>query len=339
MHWYMVELRSEKTIESTLHRLGISIPAIFREAAIELFIPVSKRDLNLFELNTGNYLYVRSKDFRKLLRLKTITGIVGLATYGDSNHPSQAIKVENTFVQEQIAMAEAEWMNRASTIVVGSFVRIIDGDMRDWCGGVTHVHDGTAVVRVDLKTKFLLVETPVRNLLDKSDVPNNLRVFYYGDLVEGLAAEGLDYLVAEDLTFEEDPGYVDDGLEAPAPTRHSRQQTVTALVKRLIVTGNHDPRSIGIEVLAALKAGSLKRPKNLSIVHGIIKSRLILDYYRLLDPSIANYRQVVEKFGSECRFSLNDLAALCTEIDLPLTTEGDPTLDDEEVTADSTTNI
>lgn len=329
LDWYMVELRSEKTIENTLRRLGQNLPVLFRDSAVEVFIPISSRDLNHFELTTGTYIFVRSPHFQRLVRLKKVIGVVGLVTYGESNQPSQAMKADHAFVREKIDQAELRFLARAEKIGVGSFARILDGEMRDWCGTVTNISDGAAIVRISLKTKILLVETPVRNLLDKSDVPEHLRVFYYGELVEGVAAQGDADLIAEDITFEEDAAYTEDGLDVQQPTRHSRQQTVTALVKRLIVTGTHDPVQIGGEVLAALRKGSLKRPKNLAIVHGIIKTRLIEDVFHKSDPTIKNYREVVERFGAKYKFSLQDLAKLDPGIGIPLTTDEESSADIE----------
>lgn len=321
LNWYWIELRSEKTIESTLRRLGQALPVIFRDSAVEVFIPIAKRDLNVFDLTTGTYIFVRSPHFQRLSRLKKVIGVVGLVTYGDSNHPSQAIPVENSFVQQKIEEAELKFLNSAHSIDIHSFVRILDGDMRDWCGVVIGIHDGMAVVRITIKTKVILVETPVRNLLDKSDVPECLRVFYYGDLVESLKSQGLENLVADDLNFEEDVLYTDDGLDVQQPKKHSRQQTVTALVKRLIVTGTLDPTKIGAAVLEALKAGSLKKPKNLAIVHGIIKNRLIEDHFHKTDKTIKNYREVVDRFGPEYKFSLADLARLDPECGIPVSSD------------------
>jgi hypothetical protein len=328
MDWYMVELRSEKAnaLESTLGRLGRALPVIFRDSAVELFIPIARRDLNVFELNTASFIYARSPHFAKLLRMKTVTGVVGLYTRGDSNHPSQAIKAENSFVHAQIEAAESAFRSRAEAINIGSFVRILDGDMRDWCGTVTNIHDGFAVVRIAIKTKIMLVETPVRNLLDKSDVPDGLRVFYYGDLVESLRAHGLESLVNEDIEFAEDALYADDGLDVDPPAKLGRQQTVTALVKRLIVTGTHDPLVIGREVLAALRAGSLKKPKNLSIAHGIIKTRLIEDHFLKLDPTIENYRDVVDRFGAQYKFTIQDFAALDPDCGIPMNSPEDSSI-------------
>jgi len=310
MPWYMLELRSERTIESTLRRLGNSLEPIFRESPIEIFIPIAARGLQVFELTTVNCLFARSPNFRKLLRLKTITGVAGLVTLGGTNHPSKAIQIENTFVQDNIKRAETSFGDRAQTIGVGSFVRILDGDSRDWCGTVTVQHDGIAVVEVDVKTKFMLVETPVRNLLDMSHIPEHLRVFYYADLVGELNADGFGAQVFEDLHVEDETGYADDGLNAPRPIKHGRQQTVTALVKRLITTGTHDPFIIGRKVLAALKKKTLRQPKNLAIVHGVIKVHLIEDYFRKINPDVVNYHDVIRLFGPQYKFSVKDLANL-----------------------------
>src|SRR5271157_4708214 len=126
--WCMLEVRSEKTIEPTLRRIGKAIPAIFREDAIEIFIPVGKRDLDVFDLEAAAYLFVRSANFQGLLRLKTITGVVSLVTVGDSNRPSGVIKVVDAEVQPLIQAAEKRFREQSLGIGVGSFVRVLNGD-------------------------------------------------------------------------------------------------------------------------------------------------------------------------------------------------------------------
>ena len=98
--WCMLEVRSEKTIEPTLRRIGKQIPAIFHDNAVELFVPVGKRDLDRFDLDAAAYLFVRSTSFKDLLRLKTITGVVSLVTEGDSNRPSRSSMFPIPYVQE-----------------------------------------------------------------------------------------------------------------------------------------------------------------------------------------------------------------------------------------------
>ena len=268
--WYLLELRSEKTAEPTLRRMGKAIPSIFRDDPLEIFIPVFKRDLDVFELATGPYLFVRSTNFQNLLRLKTITGIVALSTEGDSNRPSKAIKVEDSYVQTLIADAEEEFRKRAIGIEVDSFVRVLNGETRDYCGVVEAVGDGKAIVRINLKTKSILLETPLRNLLNISHVPPEQRVYYFCPLVEELVKEGGFSLIEEDLKLEE-PVTPLDTLQEDNPNelkRRSRQKTVTALVKRLILIENqHDPMVIAKLVVEALKVGDIKIPKNYFIIY------------------------------------------------------------------------
>lgn len=327
MHWFMVELRSEKTIESTMKRVGKALHGIFRNDPIEIFIPVVKRDLDLFEMSTGPYIFVRSTNFQALLRLKQITGVVSLVTEGESNRPSKAIKVEDSYVQTLIQQAEEEHRKRAIGIEVGSFVRILNGETRDFCGVVEIIGDGRAVVRVTLRTKSILLETPIRNLLNLSHVPADQRVYYYCPLVDDLVREekedGL-ALIEEDLHMEEThpPIEVLDEPLTEEPKRHSRQRTVTALVKKLVlIEGQHNPMEIAKAVVSSLKKKDIKAPKNLFIVYCIIKDRLMKDYFKKIDPNLRNYREVIKKFGREYKFSANQIAKIDSELDIPVLTQ------------------
>lgn len=325
-HWYLCELRSEKTIESTMKRVGKALHGIFRSDPIEIFIPVIRRDLDVFELSTGPYIFVRSTAFGSLLRLKQITGVVSLVTEGESNRPSKAIAVEDVFVQDQIQQAEEEHRKRAIGIEVGSFVRILNGNTRDYCGTVEMIGDGRAVVRVTLRTKSILLETPIRNLLNISDVPPNERVYYHCPLVTSLVKEsptGLQ-LIEEDLHMDDSVQPVETIEDQPSdePKRHSRQRTVTALVKKLIlIEGQHNPIEISKLVVHSLRKKDIKAPKNLFIVYCIIKDRLMKDYFKRIDPNLRNYREVIKKFGKEYKFSANQIARLDSDLDIPVLTQ------------------
>jgi hypothetical protein len=321
--WFMVELRSEKTIESTMRRVGKAIPNIFRSDPIEIFIPVFRRDLDVFEMKTGCYVFVRSTSFQSLLRLKTITGVVSLVTEGDSNRPSKAIKVDDSYVQSVIAEAEEEFRNRGVGIEVDSFVRVLNGDTRDYCGVVEAIGDGKAIVRINLKTKSILLETPLRNLLNISDTPINQRVYYFcplvGELVKEFGDAGVK-LIKEDLKLEDSPVPTQVQEEhSHEPKRHSRQKTVTALVKRLIlIESQHDPMVICKRVVEALKTGDIKTPKNCFIIYGIVKDHLMRDYFRNIDPAISNYREVISKYGKSYKFSAQQISEIDPSLKIPV---------------------
>src|SRR5271157_6053475 len=326
LHWFMCELRSEKTIESTMRRVGKAIPGIFRHDPIEIFIPVVKRDLDVFEMATGPYVFVRSNSFQALLRLKSITGVVALVTEGDTQRPSKAIQVEDTYVQSLIKQAEDEHRKRAIGIEVGSFVRILNGETRDFCGTVEIIGDGRAVVRVTLRTKSILLETPVRNLLNLSHVPKEQRVYYYCQLVADLFRDfpaAAAAMVEEDLHLDESAPPVEQVAEVPTdePKKHSRQRTVTALVKKLVlIEGQHNPMEIAKAVVASLRRKEIKAPKNLFIVYCIIKDRLRQDYFKKIDSGIRNYREVIKKFGREYKFSAQQIAKIDPDLGIPVQT-------------------
>ena len=324
--WYMMELRSEKTIESTMRRVGKALNGIFRHDPIEIFIPVVKRDLDVFEMSTGPYVFVRSTSFSALLRLKSVTGVVSLVTEGDTNRPNKAISVEDDYVQSLIKAAEEEHRKRAIGIEVGSFVRILNGETRDFCGVVEIIGDGKAVIRVTLRTKSILLETPVRNLLNLSHVPKEQRVYYYSPLVADLFRDNPETataMVEEDLHLDEAVPMPEVVEEPPVeePKKHSRQRTVTALVKKLVlIEGMHNPMDIAKAVVKALHSKEIKAPKNLFIVYCIIKDRLRQDYFAKIDPTLLNYRDIIKKYGKDYKFSANQIAKIDPDLGIPVQT-------------------
>jgi hypothetical protein len=326
-NWQYIELRSDRTVENTLRRVGKAIPGIFRSEAIELFIPVCKRDLDVFELETSVYVFVRSTAFPCLLRLKSVTGVVSMVTEGETNRPYKVISVPDDYIQTLIKKVEHQFYERASGIKQGSFVRILDGETRDYCGHILLIADGKACVKVDLKTKSLMIETPVRNLLNLSHVPEDQRVFYYSSLVKQLVEGGSPgaSLIAEDLKFTENTflgktlpeiQMVDSG----APKKFTRQRTVTALVKRLVSEGITDPMNVAKEVVTAIRKKDIKPPKNLLIVYCIIKDTLMKEYFLKLNPKLENYRDVIRQHGESYKFSPTDIASIDLNIGIPVTT-------------------
>jgi hypothetical protein len=322
LNWWMVELRSEKTIEPTMRRVGKALPGIFRDEPVEIFIPVLRRDLDVFELKTQCYIFVRSTSFASLLRLKSVTGVVCIVTEGESNRSTKAIPVDDVYVQSIIRENEEEFRTHGQGIIVGSFVRILNGPPRDYCGTVEIINDGEACVRVDLKTKSILVETPLRNLLDLSHVPANQRVFYYCGLVTELAKEGKLDLIAEDLKLDESAPSVENIEGAGAEDHHhTRQRTVTALVKRMIlIDKEYDPMKIARAVVLQLKRKEIKPPKNLFIVYAIIKDSLMRFHFKTPGYGLSNYREVIHKYGKKFKFSANDIAKIDPNLGIPIAT-------------------
>ena len=320
-NWHVLELRNEKTVEPTLRRLGSALPSIFCDDPAEIFVPVAKRDLDVFELSTQNYLFVRGTNFHSLLRLKTVTGVVGLMTVGDTGRVSDVLTWPDSHVQNLIAHAEENFRNQSTGIEIGSFVRVRDGRTRDFCGVVEIIGEGRAVVRIALKTKNILLETPTSNLLNLSHVHQDRRVFFYGPLVDEL--EDLS-VIEEDLRLDDSARpiqTVEDEPAEPEPKKHSRQCTVTALVRKLILIEKvSKPMEIAKWVVAELRRGDIRAPKNWFIVHGIIKNLLMTEHFRQLDPSIVNYREAVRQYGADYKFSAQQIASLGPDLKIPVGT-------------------
>ncbi len=182
--WYCLELVSESgpAIEATLHRLLRETPSIFGSYALEVFVPIARRDLGVFDLMTGGFIFVRSKHLNLLAKLKRITGITGMMTHGDDGKLRNVVRVPDSEVQlviQQSRNIEASW---SRGIKVGSFVRILDGQARGFCGHV--VRRQPLTVEIQLLTKTLTVVTPHTNLLHLPDVPRDQRVFYYSPILQ-----------------------------------------------------------------------------------------------------------------------------------------------------------
>lgn len=325
MNWVALELRSERTIEPTMRRVGNKISGIFRNDPIEIFIPITKRDLDIFEMGTMNLIFARSTNLNALFRLMTVTGVVQFLTEGETKR-HKAIEISDDYVQGLIIEAEKLYETLGEGIEVGSFVRILNGEMRDFCGTVEVIDAGRAIIRISLKTKTCLNETPVKNLLNLSQVPKEQRVWYYGSLVDQLVADkdadGL-ALIAEDLpngkteeTISEFPEFFEATDEAK---RHTRQRTVTAFVKKLILLDKiHEPMEIAKKVVAALKTGDIKAPKNIFIGYCIIKDNLMKLYFKNIDPTLNNYRDVIHKYGRKYKFSAQDIFNLDLSLGIPI---------------------
>lgn len=164
-------------MEVTFNRLLRVVPKTFGTHAFQCFVPIARRDLGVFELLTGGFIFVRSKSLGSLARLKRVTGVMGLMTIGDTAKIQNVVRVPHGEVQPMILQSEEREASWSRGIKVGSFVRILDGWARGFCGHVVESHLRT--VRVQMFTKTLTVVTPDSNLLHLPDVPTSEQVFYY----------------------------------------------------------------------------------------------------------------------------------------------------------------
>lgn len=315
-HWYMLELRSEKTSEETIKRLGKALRKTFQNDSAEIFVPVKERDIDTFTLLTECYVFVRADDVSKIAKLRAVTGVQGVLSKDESLRPANFIKVEDAYVQNLISQCWDAHHRRAACVGVGSWVRLLDGQTRNYCGLVLSIRDGRALVKIDLKTKVLTVDTNIYNLLDLSHVPEAHRVFYYSEpVVQFLKDHGAtaEKALVDDLRFDEEAmrDFLTTTEEPPegkgitvvssVPKRHtSREQTPTRFVESLMLGGERDVKVLLAKTVEAIRAGTIRRPQTALILWHVIRTVVI----RILEipappgKKTAAYTQVLDKFGN-----------------------------------------
>jgi len=314
--WFYLELRNDETTEVTARRLMLALPNILRDTPCEIFIPIGKRDLDVYELKTGNFLFIRSTSAKALWRLRTITGVLGLVCAGDSNKITDVIPMADSYVQSVIQECEKECQARCEGIQSGSFVRVLDGVARDFCGHVDGINGDTVTVRIEFITRRLVLKTPLLNLLNLSHVEEARRVFYYGPLIESLPAGDL-HLIAGDLKFNDVFPVFEKKL--PTPDRR-RLNSTTEFVRKQIASGNIIPREIIRLLLEGYQNKTVNPVKSLFIAFNVMKEQLV-DYFEEKDGVRLTWWQVHKKYGGEYKVSAKVMSEFSS--DLPLVTPPD----------------
>lgn len=152
---------SLEDIEIVGRRLIRDVPAIFGRVAVEIF---------LFEETTYGGIFARSMREDLLRSLGTIRGL----------NFSGSVPVDASYVDALIESGKKEHERRLRQLKVGSFVRLLDGFTRGYCGTIQEIRDRIASVRIDIEGGWYTVRTPLGNLENLSHVPKGNRVFYCG---------------------------------------------------------------------------------------------------------------------------------------------------------------
>ena len=325
--WYVLEVRSERTVENVLRRVGKSMPTIFKDGGVcEVFVPLDHRDLNVFSLKTNSYVFLRSDKKKELQRFKGVTGVVGILCDGEQQRIDKAIMVDDDYVQGLIKEVEQEFLTAPQKIPIGSFVRILDGLDKGFCGHVQNIDHDYALVRVELKTRQMYIDTPLHNLKDLSSVPEHSRVFYYSELIDEYVREYDEtavMMLRQDLKFDLDTQ--DNKAEPETEERKvkfGRHKTVTAMTKSLIFSGIRDPKVIIRETLRAIESGEIKKPKSAFIFYSILKQAIMETLFKD-DPGVKTYKDVVRIHGESYRFSPKMISEIDEFNTLPIKSESD----------------
>ena len=299
--WFMLELRSERTSEETIRRIGKELKTIFQGDAAQVFIPVIERDHIKFVLSTECYLFVRADDPVKVSKLRRVTGVQGILSTDESVRCAKFLKVPHEYVLGLINQCQALYRQRGSAIKVGCWVRIVDGQMRDFCGHVTALGGDRAMVRVAVKTKLILVETRRHNLLSLNHLPPSQRVFYYSEAVKHFLSEGgpeAEQVIAGDCDYN--AAGVQAFVAASMPLETSRPQTnlhartVTYFVRSLVHAGEPNAGVILTKVAEGIRRGNLQGVKTALTLWHIMRNTIRNTLYPTNPPS---YTELVAAHG------------------------------------------
>jgi transcription antitermination factor NusG len=228
--WNAIEFSDNMPVVARIVR---RLPTLFGSSPVELFVPVERRDLDVHTLSSP-FLYVRSANHRALLKIKSINGVGGLATLGDTGSIYDVLSVPDSHVQILILQAEAAFYAPSAGVRLGDFVRILNGLLKNFCGHVTALEHHRAEVRVVMMTKSVTISTPRSNLL-RLDAPPDRQTFYYSPLVADLDLN----LIAPDLQLHPDES-LPEISSSLLKVRGPRDRTMTALLRSLLRTGERD---------------------------------------------------------------------------------------------------
>jgi transcription antitermination factor NusG len=319
--WLCLEIFSTNATERTIHRLGKKIPGIMGAEAIEVFVPIVKRGETV-ELAHSDLIYARAKNRRTIFRLrKEVTGLAGVLCRTENQAVNGAIEIPDADIQKLIAHCEAQRAKESEGIAPGSFVRVLDGTLKMFCGFVESIApEGTgaqimAVVRINYISKFIYVTTPVRNLENLDHVKPSRRVYFFSDLVEKMED---DSLIAEYLEVEEEKEPVED-LSLPAlprtePRLIKHRGSLVGLIRDLIAAGELDPRTIAKAIISGMLDGTVDKTKNTYQIFCAVKIKVI--------PAmgVKNWRAVEKRVGYKFKAFNLHFIALKMGLDVPFET-------------------
>jgi hypothetical protein len=312
--WNCVEFATEHTVEATLKRLCYKLPVLFRKDPVELFCPMLKRDLDIFETAASTMMFARSRNTVALGRLCQCTGVLGLVMSDENAYRyKNAIIVQDEYIQTLIAEDQQRHEKLSAAVKIGSFVRIIDGETKGYCGTVESLTNTRAVVLVQT-TRRVYIDTMRANLL-VLDVPANKRHYYFCSLVEDLDDSFLLPIFVEETQPVQ--------LLARIPT--SRDASATQSIIRMVKTGTHNPLDIATMVLAGFQAGDIQPPvRNLVILATMIKNSLLDWEKQHAHPKWRTWRELALALGEPYKsFSPMQIAAACPDSGIGIETPPD----------------
>jgi hypothetical protein len=246
-----------------------------------------------FVLAHDNLIFARTEDDSMLVRMrKEVTGLAGIICSSEGERILQAVKMPDDHIQELIAHCEAERAKESEGIVVGSFVRVLDGGTKSMCGFVESIDGILASIRISYLTKYIYLTTPIRNLLNLDHVEPARRVYYYSALVAEVEDTSI---LAADLAMTEEQTQPEEEPQeeiAEVINLKARDRSTMATLRALIEDGEHDPKRLATKALQRMNAGETDKIGNLFMLHCFVK-QLLAPFY----PECKSWREVQNIVG------------------------------------------
>jgi hypothetical protein len=254
--WNCIEFSAAGRTEEMLRQVCKEVPEIFKGEALEIFVPPG-----------ADMALARSTSLKALAKLRSVQGCHGLLTSDGTPRMSKIVMFPDADVQRMIAEARETYKRWAADIVVGAFVRVADGEARDYAGTITRIEKGRATVCIPLKSKTLIVDTPVGNLRALA-VPPSHRVFYYVPALDGVdpkvLAGDLKYVPVADAEPEPRLYY------GPVPLVPHGQR-MSYHIRELRKQGKSGYWEIAEILVDRMRKGEVRKPKSWSVFHAIMK--------------------------------------------------------------------
>jgi hypothetical protein len=230
---------------------------------------------------------------------------------GDTRHASDIIPIGDAHIQTIMVRSREAFEARSAGVVTGSFVRVITGNLKNFCGTVGEVFGSRAKVKIVLKTKHIWLETEILNLLNLDRVPPELRTWYYNSSLDALVPG----LIAEDLRR---PDPESRGPETETGGSLYVSVRMTAFLRKLIVGGELNPAILAQTTVAAMLAGRVMLVSSVRAFRSTLVGALM---QTVRQEGAQNYGQFLKQ-NRQYQLNIHEIRQIVEPLGLPETSPG-----------------
>jgi len=172
-----------------------------------------------------------------------------------------------------------------------------------------------------MDTTEMLVETPIKNLLNLHPSDESGKTyFYFSGLDEFIKENGGNVIPMfpevsspQETTRDSQEGKMPRVEVEHTPTlvhttkRFNKQQTATSFVKKIIRNGVTQPMTMISQLLDAMVKGEIKATRSHIILCGVVKHALKV-HMKQKDPRVVHYKDLLTLYGDEFKIHQKEVA-------------------------------